>query len=99
MPVEKPYVRKVSSEEGKEAYILVLKSRLAFFPPAGEALEITQGAETQSAKVQSVPCTCRGPEKPHEHYFVRWNGLKRGERVAIEKVAGSPRRYRLTVSR
>jgi len=96
VPVEKPYIRKISSEEAREGYILVLKSRLRFFPPVGEAFEMAQGTQRKRAKVESVPCICRGPGKPHEHYFVRWNGLKRGGRVAIEKVAGAPRRYRLT---
>jgi hypothetical protein len=96
MPVEKPYIRKISSEEARESYILVLKSRLRSFPPVGEAFVMARGTHRKRAKVESVPCICRGPEQPHEHYFVRWKGLKRGERVAIRRLAGGSPRYRLT---
>lgn len=99
MVAAKPYARKVSSEEAREGYIFVLKSRLGFFPPVGKAFELTHAGTTRKAKVEAVPCTCRGPAEPHDHCFVRWSGLKRGDVVTIRQDAGEPPRYRLAVKR
>ncbi|MFN8617797.1 MAG: hypothetical protein U0837_11910 [Dehalococcoidia bacterium] len=73
------YDRKISSEEAAEGYIMVLKDRLKFFPPAGEPFSL-DGAP---ASVEARHCECRGPEKPHDHYFIRRAGLAKGQRVSI----------------
>ncbi len=76
------YERKISSDEAREGYVLVEKARLSFFPPAGERFEL----DGRPAVVESYPCTCRGPDKPHEHWFIRLAGLMRGERVRLEEL-------------
>ncbi|MGE5596494.1 MAG: hypothetical protein ACM3S1_10735 [Hyphomicrobiales bacterium] len=87
------YSRKVSSEEAREGYLLVEKRALGrFFPQPGAPFPFADGAAARTATVESTPCTCRGPEKPHEHYFVRVPGLVRGERVTVHRDGGG---YRL----
>ncbi len=75
------YERKISAEEAAESYVMILKDRLDFFPPIGETFQL-DGAP---AKVESRHCECRGPEKPHEHYFIRRAGLAKGQRVTITR--------------
>jgi hypothetical protein len=88
-----PYSRKVSSEEAREGYLMVTKDRLAYFPPLGAPFVILMDGTALSAKVESYPCTCRGPEKPHEHYFLRVPGLTQGQRVTIAAEPGDVRRF------
>jgi hypothetical protein len=63
----------------------MLKSRLSFFPPVGSPFRMKHGSATRKVKVEAIPCTCRGPEKRHEHYVVRWSGLKEGQAVTVRK--------------
>ncbi|MGB8657771.1 MAG: hypothetical protein WCE90_08305 [Candidatus Zixiibacteriota bacterium] len=93
------YTRKISSEEAREGYILVLKDKLPFFPPIGEEFDLTRGGKKKKAKVESYHCTCRGPDLPHEHYFIRWKGLKAKDRVEIERVAKKQGMYLLKLLR
>ena len=79
------YSRKISSEEANESYVLVFKDKLSFFPTAGRTFELYQGPAQKSVKVESYRCTCRGPESPHEHYFIPWKGLKAGDTAIIRK--------------
>ena len=74
------YERKISSEEAREGYIFVEKSSLAFFPPVGQAFDLADGGGTTQATVEARDCECRGPEKPHQHYFIRRGGLAQGSR-------------------
>lgn len=74
------YERKISSEEAREGYILVEKAALGFFPPIGQAFELAGDGGAASAKVEARDCECRGPEKPHQHYFIRRGGLAQGSR-------------------
>ena len=83
--MEKAYERKISSEEAREGYFLVLKNKLSYFPPAGSLFSVKVGAKEKKAAVQSYHCECRGPQEPHEHYFVRWPGLVKGDRIIIRK--------------
>lgn len=84
------YDRKISSEEAAEGYIMVFKDQLAFFPALGVAFPL-DGA---NAKVESRHCECRGPESPHEHYFIRRPGLAKGQRVSITRTGAA---YTLSV--
>jgi len=87
------YSRKISSEEAKENYILVFKDKLAFFPSQGRQFDLTHGTTHKRSKVESYPCACRGPESPHEHYFIRWGGLKEGDMIFIKNDAKKAARY------
>ena len=79
------YLRKISSKEADENFIFILKNKLSFFPELGTTFELTNKELSKEVKVDSYPCTCRGPEKPHEHYFIRWEGLEAGDEVEITK--------------
>ena len=87
------YERKISAEEATEGYVFILKDRLAFFPPINEPFELLDGSARSKAAVEARDCTCRGPEKPHQHYFIRRRGLTKGTKVTLTR-EGSV--YRLT---
>ena len=82
------YSRKVSGEEAEEGHLMVLKDRLSFFPAEGERFSVQIGGVTHETAVESYHCECRGPDKPHEHWFIRLPGLVKGERVTLSRAAG-----------
>jgi hypothetical protein len=77
------YVRRVSAQEAREGFLLVEKRSLSLFPPVGEAFDL----DGREVRVETLPCTCRGPDKPHEHWIVRVPGLEKGDRIVIERTA------------
>lgn len=77
------FERKLSAEEAREGYILILKGWLKRFPPPGERFSLREGSEMRAATIEAVDCECRGPEKPHQHYHLRCAGLTPGDRVRI----------------
>jgi hypothetical protein len=93
------YVRRISSEEAREGYIMILKSRLAFFPPAKSDFDLIGSNLQRRVRVESYGCTCRGPDFPHEHYFISWKGLKAGNLVEIHEDPRERKKYVLRVSR
>ena len=93
------YFRKLSAEEVKKGYIFVLKDRLSFFPALGKPFELQSGKDQKNAYVESYHCTCRGPQLPHEHYFIRWEGLRFGDKVSIEKDKKVEKTYHLSIKR
>lgn len=99
MRTENIYTRKISTEEASESYILVLKNKLHFFPPIGKQFIIMHDSQKRKVKVEFYPCTCQGPDLPHEHYFIRWKGLEAKEKVEIEKDLKNKGRYILHVCR
>jgi len=93
------YSRKVSSEEAREGYLLVLKNKLHLFPPLGKRFDLLQNDVVDKARVESYRCTCRGPELPHEHYFIRWKGLRPKDRVEIREDPERLGRYLVHIRR
>jgi len=93
MKERRTYLRKISSEEAREGYVMILKSKLAFFPPVGKAFNLIQDNVRSRARVESYRCSCRGPELPHEHYFIRWKGLKTRDRIEIREDLSEQGRY------
>ena len=85
MDDENVYSRKISRTEAKKGFIFILKNKLSFFPPIGDNFELVNDGVSKGVKVESYPCTCRGPERPHEHYFIRWESLEAGNKVEITK--------------
>lgn len=79
------YERKISSEEAAEGYLLVLKNRLPFFPRIGLPFLVIEGTKKKKTVLESYHCECQGPEEPHDHYFVRWSTLAKGDRVVVSK--------------
>ncbi|MGP8330530.1 MAG: hypothetical protein ACT6FF_09485 [Methanosarcinaceae archaeon] len=66
----KQYRRKVSAEEVQEAYILVLKDSLKFFPKIDKRFQLKVDQEEHEAYVEAYDCWCMGPRKPHVHYRI-----------------------------
>ncbi len=79
------YSRKISKTEAENDFIFILKNKLSLFPPIGDDFKISFSDAITEARIDSYPCTCRGPDLPHEHYFLHWNGLKTGDKVKITK--------------
>lgn len=88
------YYRKISSKEAQEGFIFILKSKLTFFPLLGSEFILSRNNSPRDVKVESYPCNCRGQDKPHEHYFISWEGLKVGDRIKITK-SDQEGKYRL----
>ena len=79
------YERKISSLEAQQGYFLILKNKLSFFPKVGSSFPLTDGHVKKKAKIESYHCECQGPDQPHEHYFVRWNGLAKGDHLIVKR--------------
>jgi len=95
--VTSAYCRTISHEEGQQGYFMVLKDQISFFPLSGSTFEIVSGESITKATVESYACECRGPEKPHRHYFIRWKGLRAGDRITVRKSGKKPGRYIMQV--
>lgn len=77
------YSRKISSKEAHDGFIFILKNKLSFFPALKSEFTLIKDGSPQKVKVDSYPCTCQGLDKPHEHYFINWEGLNTGDTVEI----------------
>ncbi|MGE5404592.1 MAG: hypothetical protein ACM3PP_06600 [Candidatus Saccharibacteria bacterium] len=66
------YKRKVSREESSDSKLMVLKNELKKFPPIGTFFNAMLDGKPVTAKIEAVFCQCRGPEKPHDHYWVHF---------------------------
>jgi len=80
------YERTITSLEAEQGYIFILKNKRSFFPEEGTPFSIIYGTKKKKAKMESYHCECMGPNKPHEHYFVRWSGLAAGDHLIIKKI-------------
>lgn len=92
------YSRKLSAEEAREGCVLVLKDRLGFFPPVGKSFRLQCGVRTVRSRVESRACECRGPDKPHEHYFIRLRGLAAKSIVTFRRESEKPPVYSLAIA-
>jgi hypothetical protein len=85
MKKDTTYSRKISAKEARKGFIFILKGNLPFFPPLGDKFKFINDDSYGEVRLESYHCTCRGPDLPHEHYFIRWEGLKAGDMVEITK--------------
>ncbi len=99
MPNTERFTRKISSEEFKKGYIFVLKDQLSFFPPRGKPFTMRKGEDEKKVFVESYSCTCRGPQLKHEHFFIRWEGVKFGEKITITRDEKAAEKYILSSNR
>lgn len=93
------YYRKISAKESKENFIFILKDQLSFFPPIGNKFELNHDDISKLVKVESYPCTCRGPDYPHEHYFIRWSNLSQKDEIKIIKTPENENKYNLQIKK
>lgn len=53
----------------------------------GDGFEVALGEDQAPARVGTMECTCRGPERPHVHYFLEstlLKGLEPGRDVELD---------------
>ena len=96
MTNEDRFSRRMSAEEAKKGYIFILKDKLSFFPSRGKPFTLCEGEQAKKIFVESYRCTCRGPQLPHDHYFIRWDGVRFGDRITITKDEKIAERYSFT---
>lgn len=84
MKSKKSYSRKISANEAEKGYIFILKNKLHFFP-SNSNFELSDGQITKQVIIKSYSCTCRGPDLPHEHYYIPWYGLEAGDIIEIKR--------------
>lgn len=91
------YQRKISEEEAREGYVFVLKDSLGFFPALGREFEVQVGGGVRKSMLEARACQCRGPEKPHDHFFFRWEALHRGDVVVVQQDSKKANGYHLQI--
>lgn len=64
------YRRKISAEEAKERYILVLKNSLDFFPKLGKAFTLKVADKEIEMFLEPVEVWSMGPKKPRYDYRI-----------------------------
>ncbi len=90
--------RKISATEVDNDFIFILKSKLSFFPDLGEEFVIVNDNISREVKIESYPCTCRGPDRPHDHYFIRWKDLEPGDKIEIIQDSKKSNKYHLKIT-
>lgn len=64
------YRRKISGEEARERYIMIMKNALDLFPKIGKPFRLKINDHEIETRVDAVECWCMGPKKPHSHYRI-----------------------------
>jgi hypothetical protein len=64
------YARRLSATEVKQGFIMILKSKVKLFPPSGSDFSLKVGHEEFVTRINKIPCTCQGPDKPHVHWHL-----------------------------
>jgi len=85
----KPYMRRLTSEERREGFLLVEKRRLGLFPSKGDRFKVKVGREFFETALEAIPCQCRGPDKPHAHYHIplpKLKNMSKGSSVTLTQV-------------
>jgi hypothetical protein len=76
MLVESRTVSRKTPTDGRLEITRVGAARLGGI---GDGFELFVGDESAPARLGTMECTCRGPERPHVHYFLESPALKRLE--------------------
>jgi hypothetical protein len=95
IPLER---RNVSRKTPGDGMLEITKPVAERLRAVGTAFDLTTPAGDGSATLTSMPCTCRGAENPHEHWFLESDLLRnltpgrevdltlRGTRITVEIV-------------
>jgi hypothetical protein len=79
--------RTVSRKTPGDGRLEITKPAATRLRGLGRGLEVDVGGDRTRATVGAMTCTCRGADKPHEHYFLESPGLKQldpGSEVDLE---------------
>lgn len=69
--------RTVSRKTPGDGRLEITKQAAGRLRDLGRDLRLDVGGERTTATLGAMACTCRGAEKPHEHYFLESHALKR----------------------
>jgi hypothetical protein len=78
--------RNVSRKTPGDGMVEITKPTAEMLLTRGREFDLTTPAGDGSALLTSMPCTCRGAENPHEHWFLRsdlFRSLKPGTDVEL----------------
>ena len=73
MLVERRTVSRKTSVDGRLEITRIGAARLGGI---GDGFQLAIGDEHAPARLATMECTCRGPERPHVHYFLESPALK-----------------------
>jgi hypothetical protein len=79
--------RTVSRKTPGDGRLEITKRAAGRLRDLGRGLEVDVGGERSPVTLGTMTCTCRGPERPHEHYFLESSSLKQlrpGAEVDLE---------------
>jgi hypothetical protein len=62
--------RTVSRKTPGDGKLEITKVAAARFESLGERFRVVVGDRDGEGRLGSMPCTCRGADRPHVHYFV-----------------------------
>jgi hypothetical protein len=63
--------RTVSRKTPRDGKLEITKGSAAALLPLGAALRVAWQGSQAPGTVDTMRCTCRGADNPHEHYFVQ----------------------------
>lgn len=86
MAKENVYTRRLSGEEIKGRFIMVMKNELKIFPKVGTGFKLKINEQVFDAQVDAVECWCMGPKKPHSHYHIKYDGFRDAYNFHFTKV-------------
>ena len=69
--------RTVSRKTPGDGRLEITKRAADRLRDVGDDLRLDVGGERTAATLGTMSCTCRGAEKPHEHYFLESPALRR----------------------
>ncbi|HEY4644320.1 MAG TPA: hypothetical protein VIH68_06345 [Bacteroidota bacterium] len=64
------YERRLSLEEVRGRKVMITRDALEVFPRIGKTFTIEIGNKKFTSSIFAQPCHCRGPGKPHEHFWL-----------------------------
>ena len=74
-----------------------MKTALSVFPAVRVPFRARVEGSERELRLESYACACRGPERPHEHWFIAWPGLQRGHTVTFTPQSGGT--FEVTIER
>lgn len=91
------YERKAGYEEAERSQIFILKAALKLFPPPGEHFQLEGADGIRETAIDAEDCVCRGPEKPHQHWWLPVTGISPNATVTIQRPAAPGDPYRMSI--